>query len=364
MGTKKTDNRMEWIRCLEGLGDEQYVQGFEVLSECYISGGLNYGDGRILCQKSCVEKSSDGLYSYLIRVKFPIECLNSYRKPTRKGYGFNDGIAGELMALFSLKFRCRFYYSASIFYQGDDMWPIKNSYNYSRIECDPKIHEDIFSSIKCNFAKDIPEFFDNVKMLPEKFHRQFILACHHYLLALREVGMNTEMVFIRLVSAVEALSSSFLKLEEKDDLTNDSDFKECIKFLNLSEKEEKEYEMIFKTKKSTEKFKRFIEIYSDDYVEEKDFLQDNGRHIKRDDLIKVVETIYSARSRYLHSGEPMYLSRPMRTVVDGDFDLSCGCMIDNRMLSVKNKLPYASWFEGLVRHCLLNFLKEKVKDLI
>jgi hypothetical protein len=55
----------------------------------------------------------------------------------------------------------------------------------------------------------------------------------------------------------------------------------------------------------------------------------------------------------------MYLSTPMHSGYKWDTDPTVGMIIDNRKISVAKKMPYTYFFEGLVRHCLLNFIKEK-----
>ena len=79
--------------------------------------------------------------------------------------------------------------------------------------------------------------------------------------------------------------------------------------------------------------------------------------IKKGDLPKVLTAIYNARSAYLHAAEPMYLSIPIKGGERWDADPTLGMTIDNREFSADQKLPYAYFFDGLVRHCLLNYLK-------
>ena len=57
----------------------------------------------------------------------------------------------------------------------------------------------------------------------------------------------------------------------------------------------------------------------------------------------------------------MYLSHHMRGAKKWgwDTDPSLGMIIDNRTFSKSMKLPYGSFFQKLVRHCLLEFIKEK-----
>ncbi len=75
---------------------------------------------------------------------------------------------------------------------------------------------------------------------------------------------------------------------------------------------------------------------------------------------EVLTAIYNARSAYLHAGEPMYLSIPIKGGEQWDTDPTFGMTIDNREFSADQKLPYAYFLDGLVRHCLLNYLKFNV----
>jgi len=53
----------------------------------------------------------------------------------------------------------------------------------------------------------------------------------------------------------------------------------------------------------------------------------------------------------------MYLSRAMRGGEKWDAEPSLGMIADNRKFRGSQKLPYAHFLEGLVRHSLLNYLK-------
>jgi len=61
-----TDNRMRWIRNLESLANasERYLVEYELGSECYVPGLLNYGDGKIICAPMSTEPSKDRLWLY------------------------------------------------------------------------------------------------------------------------------------------------------------------------------------------------------------------------------------------------------------------------------------------------------------
>ncbi len=80
--------------------------------------------------------------------------------------------------------------------------------------------------------------------------------------------------------------------------------------------------------------------------------------IKKADLPKALNAIYDGRSGYLHRGEVLYLSRPMKGGQKWDTDPTVGMIMGNRRFSADMKLPYGSWFQRLVRHCIMQFMTE------
>ncbi|OGL94862.1 hypothetical protein A2348_05235 [Candidatus Uhrbacteria bacterium RIFOXYB12_FULL_58_10] len=59
--------------------------------------------------------------------------------------------------------------------------------------------------------------------MPEKFHGRFANSVRLYALALREVGVNDELAFIHLVSAIEILSKSYRLSDAQDPLRSSMD---------------------------------------------------------------------------------------------------------------------------------------------
>jgi hypothetical protein len=54
----------------------------------------------------------------------------------------------------------------------------------------------------------------------------------------------------------------------------------------------------------------------------------------------------------------MFLSSPMKGGDKWDTDPTLEMIVGNRKFPASQKLPYAYFFEGLVRRCLLNYLKD------
>lgn len=352
------DNRMCWIRNMEELSNQDsnsYYTEYEFASGCSIRGLLNYNNGMILCASLTQVKDQNGLYHYLLKVKTPYRIATANGEANRRGYFFRDGLSGELLSIFSLYFRCRFYLLANFWGELTEKGlKIKTEKEFTYKSCSPKIHLPIFSSESLNFSI-LGRPLDSIKSLDVKYHQQFILACYHYSRALKEVGVNTEMVFIRLVSAIEALSQSF-EIGKKKDLFYGKSFDDIIKVKKLSQNEKEELSKIFETRKAKARFIGFIEKYSKGYCKGGNYKVKHCK-ITKNQLPEILSSIYNARSDYLHKGEPMYLSLPFPRGKKWDTDPSLGMYIDNRYYSESQKLPYPDFFEGLVRHCLLNFLK-------
>lgn len=166
-----------------------------------------YADGNLVCSPLSTETFNEGLWLYRLILRFPLG-PHAPNRTASKGYYFRDGIVGEILALLSLFYRCRFYLISSVLQPSDPRsgMAIKTEFRYLRVPCDPEIHPPLFEDSRRNFTDGFSDFLDQVKALEPARHQTFSLACHHYARALKEVGVDPEMVFIRLVSAIETLS--------------------------------------------------------------------------------------------------------------------------------------------------------------
>ncbi len=357
--SRGSDNRMAWIRNIESrspAGGPTDSTEFEFASDVEIAGVLDYADGRVLCSRLSMERSRIGLYLYTLRLTLPSLNWASSRPPTtRRGYAFRGGPASELLSLLSLYLHCRFYLTAARHGQlASNSIAIRNEYPFVYHPCPPDLDPVLFSSRQRNFAVGLPMFLDRVRSLPTKHHQRFMLACYHFARALREVGGDTEMVFIRLVSAVEVLSGH-VNLPTKEDLFAGAKLQDLVRVEDLPPDANTELQQIFETRKTKARFKRFILDNCGGFFKGGNF---KARHcrITKDELSKLLSSVYDARSAYLHNGEPMYLSSIKPYGNNWDTDPSSGMEVDQRRYMRDQKMPYPHFFHGLVRHCLLKFL--------
>lgn len=127
----KNKNRMAWIRQLEQLeastGGRRRFTDYEFVSECRITGRLEYADGGIVCGPYTFERNENGLYHYVLTLAYPWddgtrrdrELTELMQGATPDGYYFRDGAAGELLSLLSLALRCWLYLVATVDVIGD-----------------------------------------------------------------------------------------------------------------------------------------------------------------------------------------------------------------------------------------------------
>ena len=362
----ENDNRMSWIRHIEFVKTKKKkyhsYEEYELACECRITGGLDYKKGAIYCSFLTSEKDRDGLYHYSLRIRTAYNDPNDptpyrdYKSANSKGYYFKAGIAEELISLFSVFFQCRFYVVATNSYLPNSYRRIRNEKDLIYKPSEPGIHPTIFSEKSRSFSIGLTEFLDRTISLPVKLHQDFLWASFQYSQALRQVGIDTEMVFIKLVSAIEILSTH-IDIDPAVDVFNGRKLSEVLDLSTLDEGQKEKVEKIFLVRNSGLRFVSFIEKYCTSFFKGGKSIAEHCK-IRRSALVPVLKKIYSARSEYLHNGESMYLSTPLRMkeARNWDTDPSRGMMIDNRSFSASLKLPFAHFFESLVRHCLINFL--------
>lgn len=359
IGMIANDNRMGWVRNLakiEEEGAETYYTEYELVTECHVPSVLSYDNEAILCGGMTMS-TDEGLKHYLLKIKYKAYPEHNQNADT-EGYYFEGGIAGELVSLMSLFLQCRFYQVA--IYQGE-LTPsgIRTKMELPLLykKCPATVHPTIFEQEgRTRRFIDVNEFLDQVRTLDPKYHHPFALAAHQYAIALRNVGVDEEMVFIRLVSAVEALSK-YVELEPQEDPLAGKTLEEVIAAEHRSPKTIEAMGALFNTRKTSLKFRKFIRTHIGDSLPNVPPMENTGyKWITTENLDEILKRIYTARSKYLHEGQIMYKSMHMHGI-KGDFDPSLGMIIDNREFTENEQLPLPSPFENIVRTCLLNFVK-------
>ncbi|HCI05078.1 TPA: hypothetical protein DEW47_03865 [Patescibacteria group bacterium] len=358
---------MQWVLKLEELeqaGETPiYFTEYEICSEVRIPGVFTYGDGMLEC--SLYQEADDNnLYTYILKIKH-VEKVFDYDESnySKDGYYFKEGLVGEIIALFSFYFQARFYLKATI---TGAMTPqsirmrLEKKFLYKKINDDLTcLNLEMFSNHDRNWCKDngLLNFLDSTKTVDEKHHQNLIRAVHWYSVAIKEIGVDHELFFIKMVSSIEALLD--ISKVESDNLEK--------KLIELKDKELfipdewGQIERWLQNRKICKRFVDFIEQYADGFSGEVP-KQASHCYISKGDVSKYAKRIYDARSAYLHTGKPMFLSMDMRgdDVKKWDIDSSVGMSMDRKKISEKEKLPRTRWFERIVNYSLKSFIDSKL----
>jgi hypothetical protein len=355
------DDRMLWIRSLEGDAISNGYDSIEVEigSECRVNGVLDYEDGAILLGASTHSPSSEGLYKYMMKLKLR-SLATKPRFGKRNGYLFRDGQVGELVALISLFLQARLYIlSTTVGHLTSHSLPIKTEFRPLRVRFSSNIDPIVFSAADRNFATGLSTFLDQIRRIPSQYHLAVALSSNHYARALREIGVDEEMVFVRLVSAIETAA---LDQTVKDDDLSGKTPEELFRTESLTASQIQELGNLLRTRKAKAKFIAFLERFTSGFFEGMP-VKPPHTQITLSKLASVAGAIYNARSGYLHNGYPMYLSHYMPAFPDWHMDPSLGMIWQDRSYTVDQKLPRADFFHRLVRHCLLSYFVSLVPDL-
>lgn len=357
---KNQDNCMEWVleteRFEKTTDGKAYYTDYEICSEAYIGGVLEYGNGVILCSILQSEANRDGLYAYLLRIK-QIEENFEFNKDnySENGYYFEKGIVGELIALFSVCFQCRFFHKSTT---GGELSPhsikFRSEYEFNQKKPHEHWHYEMFSKQKRNWADGgIATFLDKIKLADGRYHQKLIWACDWYAEAIKEIGLEKQLFYAKMVFCIEAL----LKFVELPSDSIEQKMKKLLAENFFIDDEKQQINNWIENRRIGKKFKIFLQTYSKGFFDDE---RTDPAHccVKEHELNMYAGIIYSARSNYLHTGKPLYISDDygMEEAKTWDLCPSGEIMIDRRKISGNDKLPRIRWFERITNYCLKNFI--------
>ena len=307
MKKDKSDGRMFWLRMLDAAKKDKNapVLEAEFSSEVMIPGLLDYGDGKVVACFSTVGPDPYGMYKYGLHLAAPDAVpARSWADGTRKGYVFRKGPIGELIALFSLVLQARLYHVATSSALHSRSIKLKTEFWPIRGFAGPKVDPLVFVDTERNFTESLPPFLDDLREIPSRYHQRIVTAADHYGRALRYIGIEDEMVYVRLVSAIETVAHD---QPIPGDLFAGVQAEEVFRMDKLSEDQQEELRRTLDTRKTKARFVQFLVQYSKGFFDGEE-REPVHTQVTPKTLPAVATAIYNARSGYLHNGDPMYIS--------------------------------------------------------
>jgi len=372
---RNTDNRMLWIRALERRAAVQevsamtrYSEEHELVSEAEIHGRLYYADGLLSSWFTGASPYIPGLHTYALKLDLATaddlsrtETGELILRASEDGY-FSRSLEDEIISLMSLWLHTRFFWVQCTHGEGSaNSISVRHGdpFTYHRCKNAAQKKSCLFKGYRNSkkTLKSLGTMLDMVKHLPVDVQRRYYLAASHYADAIRLIGHDDEIAYIRLVSAIEVLA--YLETLENDELPNKLRRIIDADPTQFTGPEKSELNSYIKHRKVRFKFLQFINRYSDGYFVGRPTTPEHC-WVTQETLPQFAESIYKARSKFLHEGEPLWISNEM--AIDGsedrgwDLDGSLGMIRDQHQWTQADKVPTVLFFEELVRHCLLNYL--------
>jgi hypothetical protein len=343
----KPDQRMFFIRNIEDLDEmssEIITREYEVLTDSYVVGEISFGPYYFTIWE--FGKTVEGEKRKLcLRIKEKKLSGNEWDTATRHGFYHGGGIAEEIVALSSLALHGRFILGTIV--RDDDKPRIYASrYGYidgSLIKGKKKI-------------KDLPQFFELIKGLKVEYHLKFILAVRLYHQALLVIEEQPDIAYLNLVSSIETLCQDY-PIENVTLSQIDETLANLVKSIeNEALMNEIEKAILKKERLINKKFVLFIMEYTENSFWERNDRPEYGR-VNPDKFEEILKRIYTQRSKYLHSGEPFPKSIYFAPVANEEIDGASAMMSMDKRWEQKDFIPYPHFFEKLVNHVLINFLR-------
>ncbi len=372
--TDIVDNRMRcitYVKELEGYevpADDffaGYATEYEYFSDSRICGLFKIGEKHPITFRMIEsEKNEFGYYRYLLRIptiinptllgkmtneEYSAKVLNNFDSARKDGYYFKEGLAGELICIFAVCLRARFY--------------LRNQVSRNNTGVSTKIthpiflpntvseYKSIFDDKKKNLTSDLVPFFQKVMNLPDKGHFNIIHAFREYHEALKNIGIDHDIAYLKFVVAIEGIASI-----EKGRSSFKEDFPEYIDVLVDKEKLS-QINTMWENRGSFKSVVSFFEKYL--LKENAEFTKTMFTNEKGESQIiplkKTVDRIYVARSKYVHEGLQMLIS--MNSFDDSAYEAISGGVRDRKKISISELLPVISYFDLMVNNSLIAYVE-------
>jgi len=378
------DNRIGCIKYIEEL--EQYdippdnffatdVNEYEYFSDSRICGIFSFGKKYPITFRMITgEENEYGYYRYILRIptiinpliynkvtpeKYYKKVQENFDKARKDGYYFKEGLAGEFICIFAVFLRARFYLRSVVNRNNQEIsqkitYPVFLPSTVSE-------YKEIFNDKKKNLTSDLIPFFEKIVTLPDKGHFNIIHSFREYHEALKNIGIDHDIVYLKLVVAIEGIASI-----EKVESNFKHDFPECFNLIKDDKEKLNQITTMWANRGSTNSVRSFLKKYllgiRKDF-EKTVYINKEGKN-KNITLEKTINRIYASRSKYVHEGRQMTISKI--SFRDSAYEPTMGGVIDRKKILLDELLPVISYFENIVNISLINYIdiNTLVKKLI
>ena len=355
---------LEEIDAYDFKNDQFYNEEYEYFSDSRICGIFLIGEKRQVSFRMIEsEKNEYGYYRYLLCVPTIMntdlsndwnkKILENVKNAREDGYYFKEGIAGEFISIFAVFLRARFYLRSRVFRYNQEA---SNKTTYPVFLPNTVMEYSlIFNDEKKNLTGDLIPFFKKIIKLPDNGHFNLMHSFREYHEALKNIGIDHDIAYLKLVVAVEGVASI-----EKIRSSFKEDFPECFELIEGDKKRLSQISNSWANRGSLRSVLYFFEKYllsTHPEFKETTYLSAEGS--KPIFLEETINRIYNSRSKYVHEGRQMIISYGFQGSFYGP---SLGGVIDRKKITIEETLPVISYFESMVNVSLISYVDKNTSS--
>ncbi len=244
----------------------------------------------------------------VVRVGFYLEPLKPNFSESNYSHYHGGWLPDEIAALLSLSLGARFYAGDSIrefdAFTNDPL----GKPHFSNLVHPPvshiPTHHCVLPEVRRSKSLQEAQLFENFGKLNSDTSKKVIQCSRQYQNALWVAEGNPELCWLMLISAIEIAANEWAHNEESNVCNLEKNYPELFKALVQNENEKLLFdaaETFAPITKSTAKFMNFCKKFSPEHLDQKN---SEGFQYSAKKLSKALNTIYTHRSKALHSGIP------------------------------------------------------------
>jgi hypothetical protein len=354
------EHSMYFFRNIETINkynpNERIIREFEVTTDADIRGGFIFGPYSFKLWEFNPKKEGEER-KLILKIEeheryILADSENSLYKdtlsnPSDKAYYPGGDIVDEIIFLSSLFLRRRFKKGSLLRINNQ---PHLTSSAYNRI-----LDKHLITGT--SNLSNLESYFNLLEKLNKKYNQKYILSAKLYHQALLIIENEPDLAYLSLISSIEVLSNDYKIDTNFSDIENPKLKKAVEKIEDEDVRKEVETAILERENLITKKFIEFIY----DYTEESFWKYENrpklGK-VEKDNSKEYLKRIYRQRSETLHSGKlfPPNIFDPPSLGAEIDFSIST--TVGERKWPSEKYIPNIHFFERLVQHVLINFLKK------
>lgn len=345
------NQKLQLVRLFEQLEkspEEFEIVEYEVEADAHIVGEYEFGPFKFMIWEIGINPPGKSR-RLALRIKYTAEEYD-YKNAKTDGYYHGGDVAGEFIYFASLFLRRKLIQKAIV---RENDRPIMHSSDRGLL--DPFLIEG-----KSNL-KDLDNGFTSLMKLKSEFHLRTALSAKLYHQAILILESYPEFSYLNLISAIEVLSNTLTSNDYSIENYHVFELTKQIVDQELRAKIENEF---LKKGLKQRKFVAFILKYIDASFWKNEKPKEPGEiRIKPDEIERLLKKVYDARSKLLHDGEPFIptISGSLYAK-DGEMPIGLGLSVGEKKWDQKEFLPNLHFFERLVRHVILEFIKKNSID--